>query len=346
MSAPVPPRLPAHALPPAFQPAPWAANPHVQTLAGKYLRPEPDLLLARERWETPDGDFLDVDFLPDPGGPVVLVLHGLEGHTRRRYMLNTFRVLGDAGFACVGLNFRSCSGEPNRTPRAYHSGETQDLGFVLGRLRARFPERPLGVVGFSLGGNMLLKYLGERGTGAPPAAAPGPLPDAAVALSVPYDLAAGADLLARTLMGRVYNRYFLGSLLEKARAKTHLLADRLDLDALWRVRTLRAFDDLLTAPLHGFRDADHYYAESSAQAYLHAIRTPTLLLHAQDDPFLPAECIPHRAMEENSWLHPVVTDRGGHVGFIHGGIRRPGFWAEAGVARFLGAVLAGSASGT
>lgn len=337
--------LPPSALPPPFRPGRWALNPHVQTLAGKYLRPEPALAMHRERWTTPDGDFLDLDFLPDIGGPVVLVLHGLEGHTRRRYMLSTFVALQQAGMVPVGLNFRSCSGEPNRRARAYHSGETADLGFVLGRLRDRFPDRALAVVGFSLGGNMILKYMGERGNGSPPSDAPGPLPDAAVALSVPYDLAAGADLLARTRMGKVYNRYFLGSLLQKVRAKEHLLGGLVDLEALYRTRTIRAFDDLLTAPVHGFRDADHYYAESSSRIYLGAIRTPTLLLHAADDPFLPAACIPRKAMAENRWLHPVVTERGGHVGFVQGGIRRPRFWAETGLVRFLRVVLAGSAPG-
>ncbi|MDT8339894.1 MAG: alpha/beta fold hydrolase [Longimicrobiales bacterium] len=344
--APEAPALPPEALPDAFRPPVWARNPHLQTLAGKYLRPEPDLPLGRERWETADGDFLDLDFLPDGGGPVVLVLHGLEGHTRRRYMLNTFSVLGAAGFACVGLNFRSCSGEPNRTPRAYHSGETGDLALVMERLRARFPNRALAVVGFSLGGNMLLKYLGERGHDPPalPSRA-GPLPDAAVAVSVPFDLAAGADLLGRSAMGRAYTRYFLSSLREKARRKAHLLRDHVPLDALERVRTLRGFDDLLTAPVHGFRDADDYYARCSSGPFLPAIRTPTLVLHAVDDPFLPATCIPRAALTSNPWLHPVLPERGGHVGFVRGSVRRPHFWGEAATVGFLTVLLAGSGRG-
>lgn len=272
---------------------------------------------------------------------MVLVLHGLEGHTQRAYVLNTFRALQQRRMVPVGLNFRSCSGEPNRQARAYHSGETGDLGFCLERIARRFPGRPLGVVGFSLGGNVLLKYLGERGTGPAPSEAPGPLPDAAVAVSVPYDLAAGADLLARTTMGRVYNRYFLKSLLRKAQEKAHLLADHVDLRVLRRARTLREFDDLLTAPVHGFRDADQYYAESSSRRFLERIRTPTLLLHSVDDPFLPPDCIPLDTMAANPALHPVVTDRGGHVGFVGGGIRRPSFWAENALSGFLEAVLAG-----
>lgn len=334
--------IPPPAFPTPFRPDPWAMNPHIQTLAGKFLRPTPDLPVKRERWETPDGDFLDLDLLPDSGGPLVLVLHGLEGHTRRAYVLNTFQHLRGAGMVPVGLNFRACSGEPNRRARTYHSGETGDLGFVLAVLAHRFPRRRVGVMGFSLGGNVLLKYLGERGEGVAPHEAPGPLPDAAVAVSVPFDLAAGADLLARTRMGSLYNRYFLRSLLGKVRDKEHLLGDRVNLSELARARTLREFDDLLTAPVHGFRDASHYYAESSSNRYLAAIRTPTLVLQSADDPFLPVAALPRDELARNPWLHPVITERGGHVGFIRGGITRPRFWAEESATRFLRVLLAGS----
>lgn len=331
------------ALPGPYRPPWWASNPHFQTLAGKFLRPEPPLEYIRERWETPDGDFLDVDFRPDQGGPLVLVLHGLEGHSRRRYVLNTVVALEAAGLSAAALNFRSCSGEPNRLPRAYHSGETGDLGLVLNRLQGRFPGRRLGVVGFSLGGNILLKYLGERADGIEPENAPGPLPEAGVAISVPYDLAAGADLLARTAMGRVYGRYFLDSLVEKVRRKAPILESAVDLDAVLRSRTLREFDDRLTAPVHGFRDASDYYASSSSDRFLPAIRTPTLLLHAEDDPFLPPARIPRETMRSNPRLYPVLAGRGGHVGFLQGGLRRRRFWCEEAAASFLASILAGSA---
>ena len=334
--------IPSPARPGPYRAAPWARNPHLQTLAGKFLRPERELPLARERWDTPDGDFLDLDLLPDTGGPGVLVLHGLEGHTRRPYVRNALHALREAGLVGIALNFRACSGEPNRKARTYHSGETGDLGFVLDRLRARFPGRPLGVIGVSLGGNVLLKYLGERDSLTAPAEAPGPLPDAAVAVSVPFDLAAGADLLSRTRMGRVYTRYFLRSLVEKIRQKEALLSDRIDLEALGRVRSLRAFDDLVTAPLNGFRDADHYYRESSSAFYLERVRTPTLVLQAADDPFLPRPALPVDALRSNPAIHLALTDRGGHVGFVSGGVRRPRFWAEESAVRFLRVVLAGS----
>ena len=333
--------IPPGAYPTPYRSPAWAMNPHVQTLAGKFLRPDLALPVVRERWATPDGDFLDVDLLPDGGGPVVLVLHGLEGHTRRRYVRNAFFILRRSGMLPVGMNFRACSGEPNLRARTYHSGETADLGFVLTTLRERFPRRPIGVVGFSLGGNVILKYLGERST-TPPREAPGPLPQAAVAISVPFDLAAGADLLARSRMGTLYTRYFLRSLLAKASEKEHLLSDRVDLRQLRNVRTLREFDDLLTAPVNGFRDASHYYAESSSAAYLDDIRTPTLVLQSADDPFLPRAALPREALARNSFIHPVITERGGHVGFVKGSVRRPRFWAEESAARFLRVVLAGS----
>lgn len=322
--------------PEPFVPPVWAANPHVQTLAGRLLRAPEPVPLTRERWTTPDGDFLDLDFHDDQGGGVVLVLHGLEGNTRRSYMLSCYRALAVRGLTPVGMNFRSCSGEPNLRPRAYHSGETGDPRMVLRRLRARFPDRRVGAMGISLGGNVLLKLLGE---GADPAADPD-LPEAAAVVSVPFDLAAGADLLASSTAGRLYMRYFLKSLVGKMEAKRPLLEGLIDLDGLTRVRTLREFDDRATAPIHGFRDADHYYAESSSARYLDGIRVPTLVLHAEDDPFLPARAIPRRALGANPCLYPVIPRQGGHVGFL---TSRPGvgrFWAERAVADFLAERLA------
>lgn len=321
----------------AFRPAWWASGPHAQTLAGKFLRPRLTLELERERWETPDGDFLDLDVAPDPlhdgGGPLVLVLHGLEGSSRRRYALVAYRELARRGIRAVGLNFRSCSGEPNRLPRAYHSGETGDLAFVLARLAARFPDRPLGALGFSLGGNVLLKFLGQEGTRG------GEWLQAAVAISVPYDLSEGATCLESSAMGRLYSRYFLRSLRAKTRLKAGLLAGRVSVDTVVAARTIREFDDLATAPLHGFQDAAHYYRQSSSAQYVDAVRVPTLLLHALDDPFLPARAVPFRAIQGNPALLPGFVRRGGHVGFVEGLPTSPRFWAEEEAARFLEVAL-------
>jgi hypothetical protein len=324
------------ALPHPYRPAWWAPGPHAQTLAGKLLRRPPPIELVRERWETPDRDFVDLDRTRDDTGegPLVLVLHGLEGSARRGYCLEAYRTLLARGAAAVGLNFRSCSGEPNLRPRTYHSGETGDAAWVLERLRRLHPGRPLGALGFSLGGNVLLKLLGERDDGGEG------LLDAAVAISVPYDLGAGADYLDRGPMRRLYTRYFLRSLIAKAQDKAHLLADRFDLEALARARNLRTFDDLLTAPLHGFDSAEHYYRSSSAGRFLAGVRVPTLLLHSADDPFLPPHALPLDAMSSNPHLHIVLTAQGGHVGFVAGPPRRPRFWAEASAARFLASTLA------
>ncbi len=176
---------------PPFTPPWWLSGPHAQTMGGKLFRRDPDISLQRSRIDTPDGDFLDLDFTPDPDptSPLILLLHGLEGSSRRAYMLTAYAAMLAHGMAAVGLNFRSCSGEPNRTARLYHSGETEDMGFVLKTLSERFPGRPLGALGFSLGGNVLLKSLGESGEEASTAL------QAAAAISVPYDLAAGADML-------------------------------------------------------------------------------------------------------------------------------------------------------
>ena len=314
-----------------FRPAWWLPGGHLQTLAGKYLRRHPSLPLRRERIETPDGDFLDLDFGPcaHGGRPLVLLLHGLEGFSRRPYVLHAVQALADVGMSAVCLNFRSCSGEPNRCPRMYHSGDTADAELVLRFLLDRWPGRPLGALGFSLGGNVLLKLMGERDDGGRG------LLEAAAAISVPYDLKAGADRLERGPMGRFYTRYFLDSLKGKVRAKEALLAPLLDLDTVYGAQTIREFDDRATAPLHGFRDVADYYRRASSGQYLEGVRVPTLLVHADDDPFLPSESIPYDAPARNPFLTAAFVRHGGHVGFVTGAPGRPGFWAEGEASRFL-----------
>lgn len=328
-----------------FRPAWWARGPHAQTMIGRLLRPSPSIVLERLRLDTPDDDFVDVDVAPEPGereqpaqddgadpersgAPLVLVLHGLEGSSRRSYTLLTYDRLARRGLRAAGLNFRGCSGEPNLLPRAYHSGDTEDVAFVIGVLKERFPERPMGAVGFSLGGNVLLKYLGERGGDAGV--------DAAVAISVPFDLTAGSRALERGVTGRIYTYYFLRMLRKKLRAKEEILSGHVDVEAAYRTPTLRTFDDAVTAPLHGFRDAAHYYDVSSSSGYLDGVAVPTLILHALDDPFLPRSAVPVDAVEANPWLVGGFTERGGHVGFLEGSAPwSPGFWAERETARFL-----------
>jgi uncharacterized protein len=315
-----------------FRAATWLPGPHFQTIAGRLLRRPAPPRFERERIDLPDGDFVDLDHprfeLPD-SAPVVLLMHGLEGSARRGYAINTYRELAHRGMRAVGLNFRSCSGESNRTRRFYHSGDTGDIAFVLRLLADRHPGVPRGAIGFSLGGNALLKLLGELG------AAAATLVSAAVAVSVPYDLAAGADALAASPVGRFYTSRFLASLVAKVEAKADLIGDACDLDRMRRARSFREYDDAVTAPVHGFADAADYYARSSSRAFLPHIRVPTLLLQSTDDPFLPGETFPHAEVAANPYIDVALTRKGGHVGFIEGAPWSLHFWAEEQAARFL-----------
>jgi predicted alpha/beta-fold hydrolase len=284
----------------------------------------------------PDGDFVDLDHADEDSArvddrPLVVVLHGLEGSSRSGYAMECYRALLARGVAAVGLNFRSCSGEPNRLARFYHSGDTADLRFVLGLLRRRRPERPLGAIGVSIGGNVLLKYLGEEEAES--------CVTVAAAVSVPFDLSAGADHLTRPL-ATLYAARLLRSLRAKVVAKRPLLPPTVDLPAAIAARTFRAFDDAVTAPLHGFAGVDDYYGRCSSDRFLHRIRVPTLLVHSRDDPFLPEQRIPWNAAAENPYLTGVWTERGGHVGFVSGRRPwRPRFWAEQRAAAFVAAGL-------
>jgi predicted alpha/beta-fold hydrolase len=247
--------------------------------------------------------------------------------------------LFEGGLLGVGMNFRSCSGVPNLRPRFYHSGETTDLAFVLSFLQTRFSGRSMGVVGYSLGGNVLLRYLGEQEDAAPPHLL------AAVAISVPFDLTEGTACLERGAMGRIYSGYFLRSLIGKVRAKAELLGPLLDLDRVFASRTVRDFDQSVTAPLHGFVDAWEYYREASSAPVIPQIRVPTLLLHALDDPFLTASAVPFQAVAENPWLLGAFTERGGHVGFVEERGSGTKFWAEGEAVRYLARLLGAGRSG-
>ncbi len=323
-----------------FRPAWWLPGAHAQTLGARLLRRRGGVAFRRERLDTPDGDFLDLDWPTFDGrrvpsaAPLVLVLHGLEGSARSGYVVELERRLAARGLAAVGLSFRSCSGEPNRALRFYHSGETGDLELVLGWLGRRFPGRPLATAGFSLGGNVLLKWLGERGAGA------GLMVRAAAAVSVPLDLAAGARHLEHGF-SRVYVRVLLRSLKRKVRHRAADLASRADVARGLAARTFWEFDDAITAPLHGFADAADYYRRSSSGRLLPGIRVPTLLVQALDDPFVPAEATTRWLGGAPPDLRAAVTAGGGHVGFAAGARPlRPRFWAEETVAGFLYSKLA------
>jgi predicted alpha/beta-fold hydrolase len=264
--------------------------------------------MRRERIELADGDFIDIDWGPQHDGPVVLLLHGLEGSIRSHYAAGLMHSLGNRGFQVALMNFRGCSGEPNRLPRGYHSGDTGDLDALVTLLHDRLPERMLFAVGISLGGNVLLKWLGEH-----------PSQDrvqAAVAVSVPFELNKAA-LRLQSGVSRLYQAHLLKKLRRSTRAKANRMPMPIAVDQLDRLSSFRAFDDRVTAPLHGFAGVDDYYRRSSSRQFLKRIRTPTVILHALDDPFMTPDSVPRR-----DELGPGVTlelsRRGGHVGFVGG----------------------------
>ena len=279
---------------------------HFQTI-GAALFPPPRVPLRRERWETPDGDFVDVDFSLSPAddaAPRLVLLHGLEGSSDSHYARALAARFAEAGWRVAIPHWRGCSGEPNRLARAYHSGDTAELDWLLERFGAR-----LDALGVSLGGNVLLKWLGERG------AAAAARVRRAAAVSAPLDLAAAADALDRGLNRLLYTRMFLDTLKPKSLAKLERFPGLYDAARLRRARTFREFDDLVTAPLHGFRDAAHYWKASSSGSYLAGVRVPTLVVNARNDPFLPERALLAATAVAAPCVELDFPRTGGHVGF-------------------------------
>jgi predicted alpha/beta-fold hydrolase len=309
-----------------FTPAWWCRNPHLQTLWPYFFRSSPRPNLRRERLELPDGDFLDLDWTTNGQGPLVLLLHGLEGSARSHYVRAMAHILPRRGLRVVIMHFRGCSGEPNRLNRSYHSGETGDIRFVVNWLHEREPDTSIAAIGYSLGGNALLKYLGENGTATPLAAA--------VAVSVPFDLAAAADRMSHGV-SRIYQWHMVHSLIRSLRAKFAGRAAPVDLDGLSDAMSFWEFDEKVTAPLHGFRDAADYYQRSSSRQFLAGIRVPTLILHARDDPFMTPSVVPGKT-ELAASITLDASNHGGHVGFVHGTWPwRPSYWLDERIPPFL-----------
>lgn len=320
----------------------WLPGAHLQTLWPALLTPCPHINWRRERWDTPDRDFIDVDFeadwpthgarggeCDDPGkglhldtkqglqpasnrgeAPRLVLFHGLEGNSNRPYARALMAATRELGWQGLVVHFRGCSGSLNRAPRAYHSGDSAEIDWILRRLRARHPSVPIIAAGVSLGGNALLKWLGEQGEAATRVI------DVAAAICPPQDLQAGALSLSSGV-NRIYTEYFLRTLRPKALAMARAHPGLIDIDRVRRSRDFFDFDNVVTAPLHGFTDCFDYWRRSSCRQFLADVRLPTLVINARNDPFVPVACL---ATTEN--VSPQVcldySAGGGHVGFAGG----------------------------
>ncbi len=322
----------------AFKSAWWLPHAHLQTLWSSFSSRGIGLQRRRERAQTADGDFLDLDWYGTNNGPLVILLHGLSGSSASTYILGLQDAIHKLGWRSVALNFRGCSGTPNQTARWYHSGETEDIHFLYQLLRKREPRTPLMAVGYSLGGNVLLKWLGE-----------GMELDlvGAVAVSVPFRLDNSADRMGQGF-SRIYQRQLVDELLRAIENKKTYLEEIgryeeaeciKELGKLQDVRDFWQFDGRITAPLHGFTSAQDYYDRSSSRVYLSNIRVATLIIQAEDDPFMTREGFPQES-ELSDCTTLELSREGGHVGFVGGNTPlRPQYWLDRRIPQWLEAQL-------
>ena len=324
--------------------APWwlgrgEFGAHLQTVYPVLAGSAKNIIYTRERWDTTphgkaDGDFIDVDRLQYSNHtreshqqPMLVVFHGLEGNSQSPYARNLMAAASARGWRGMVPHFRGCSGEINRLPRAYHSGDATEIDWILRRAKAEAPRAPLFVAAISLGGNATMKWLGEQGSEASPIA------NAVAAISAPLDLMAAGTALERGFC-KVYTRRFLATMKHTALAKLALHPGIFSRETLLAARTLRAFDNEVTAPLHGYRDTDDYWTRASAKPGLINVHVPSLLLNARNDPFLPAQALPSRH-EVSAQVQLDFPEHGGHVGFYSGHFPGHGRWMSERVMRFF-----------
>jgi len=292
----------------------WLPGGHAQTIAAATLARRPRVRYRRELWITPDDDLVAADFAaPEPRSetaPVLILLHGLEGSSQSHYARALMDAATARGWRALVVHFRGCGGEPNRLPRAYHSGDSGEADWIVRTVARRWPGARLHAVGVSLGGNVLAKWLGEQGSGCA-------VLQAAAVISVPFDLVAAGLNLASGLNAAIYGRHFLRSMRRKAAELSQRHPGAVDLERIRRCRNLREFDDAFTAPLHGFRDVMHYWASASSAPWLAGIRVPTLALNALNDPFIPAVSLPAPATVPRE-VKVERPQQGGHAAFIQG----------------------------
>lgn len=305
----------------------WLPGGHLQTIYPAICIVKPKVAYRRERWDTPDSDFIDIDFVEGkPGQPFIVMFHGLEGSSDSHYARALMAHVASLGWSGAVPHFRGCSGELNQAPRFYHSGDAVEVDWIIRRLAAQHKKQAskFYAIGVSLGGNVLLRWLGESQHQAG-------IIDAACAISAPLDLAGGGAALSRGL-NMIYTRMFLQTLKQKCVHKLKQYPDLFDRDTMLRARTLYEFDNIVTAPLHGFRDTDDYWHRASAKHVLSDITVPTLVLNAQNDPFLPPQHLPRAASPHVTLDYP---EHGGHVGFVIGDLPGHLNWLPQRVLRFL-----------
>lgn len=323
-----------------FIPAGVLSNPHVQTLLPRLMYQRRDIEVITRQLDLPDGDFVDLAWCNPPDAdsrePIVAIFHGLEGSLHSPYASGMLAAIARQDWHGVLMHFRGCSGRPNRLARSYHSGETGDARYFLSWLQQQYPHSPLAAIGYSLGGNMLLKLQAEYGDTSPLRAA--------VSVSAPLLLDRCSDRIHRGF-SRIYERHLLDSLkrsvLRKFAQHDYETLIGLTPQRLRRADSFWDFDDIFTAPVHGFRDARDYYRQSSAYYYLPAIKTASLIIHALDDPFMTADILPEKASLPIN-VNLAVSRHGGHVGFVEGSVWRPRYWLERYIPAYLATYLVGA----
>lgn len=313
-----------------FQSAKWLPGGHAQTIYPALFMWRRAARYRRETWATPDLDSIVVDWTAGRAGtPLIVLFHGLEGSSHSHYALSLFTQAYKQGWRGAVPHFRTCGNVQNRLPRAYHAGDSDEINWILRRMRKAFPDSPIFAVGVSLGGNALLKWLGEQGTAA------NMVIDAAAAVSAPIDLSASGNQLDQGINRHIYVRNFLSTLRHKTQLKLKLNENPyIDWQQVKKVKTMREFDHLVTAPLHGFHSVDHYWQRASSKDLLKEITLPTLIINALNDPFIPASSLPQQ-MDMPSCVKLLQPAEGGHVGFVSGPPPGQLTWLPENILRFF-----------
>lgn len=301
-------------------------NRHLLTIFPSLFRKVKAARYNRTRIRTTDNDFVDLDISSVNSDRLVIILHGLEGNSQRQYVTGMVNIFNDGRYDTASMNFRSCSGENNEALRFYHSGETGDLQTVIDHMASLGRYKHIHLVGFSLGGSVTLKYIGEKGAGIPP------IVRSAVAISVPCDLKDSSMELEKP-HNAIYMKRFIRSLGAKLEAKARQHPGKISLDNFDEIKTFKQFDDRYTAPIHGFKDAEEYWARNSSRQFLPAIRIPVLLINALDDPFLGKGSFPYEEAEQNPFFHLETPETGGHVGFVTFSGKH--YWSERRAFQFI-----------